>query len=234
MKRLSHHTIHRSGWISGSFRRSSFTGSPHACGASSIITRARTSSKLSKANTHMTMVVTVSALRVNAMAKRPAVKATAAKPKPVTPGKTLGDVREAVSAGLVQGCSPFPDGVDLFGFFKNIDEAEAQRYADVEITHGRVAMLAALGFLVGEQVEGSSFLFDSQVTVGHAHHLVLRLLTKRFGHDHFTCQGAGCSTCPPDSPIFHARNVEMIRTPNRVTPLSRCSSPLPVREGSRY
>jgi hypothetical protein len=27
-------------------------------------------------------------------------------------------------------------------------------------------MLAALGFLVGEQVEGSSFLFDSNVTVG--------------------------------------------------------------------
>jgi hypothetical protein len=41
---------------------------------------------------------------------------------------------------------------------------EAQRYADVEITHGRIAMLAALGFLVGEQVEGSSFLFDSNVT----------------------------------------------------------------------
>jgi hypothetical protein len=42
----------------------------------------------------------------------------------------------------------------------------------VEITHGRVAMLAALGFLVGEQVEGSSFLFDAEVTVG-----VLSLLT---------------------------------------------------------
>jgi hypothetical protein len=34
----------------------------------------------------------------------------------------------------------------------------------VEITHGRVAMLASLGFLVGEQVEGSSFLFDAEVT----------------------------------------------------------------------
>merc|ERR1711939_341297 len=39
-----------------------------------------------------------------------------------------------------------------------------KKYADVEITHGRISMLAALGFLVGEQVEGSSFLFDSQVT----------------------------------------------------------------------
>ena len=52
----------------------------------------------------------------------------------------------------------------IFGFFKNIDQAEAQRYADVEITHGRLAMLASVGFIVGEQVEGSSFLFDAQVT----------------------------------------------------------------------
>merc|ERR1712151_144156 len=31
-------------------------------------------------------------------------------------------------------------------------------------THGRVAMLATVGFLVGEAVEGSSFLFDAQVS----------------------------------------------------------------------
>ena len=59
---------------------------------------------------------------------------------------------------------PFPEGIDAFGFFNDIQQTEAQRYADVEITHGRVAMLAALGFLVGEQVEGSAFLFDSRVT----------------------------------------------------------------------
>ena len=38
------------------------------------------------------------------------------------------------------------------------------------LTHGRVAMLATVGILVGEQVEGSSFLFDSQITgpaIGH-------------------------------------------------------------------
>merc|ERR1712232_63178 len=33
-----------------------------------------------------------------------------------------------------------------------------------EITHGRVAMLAVVGFLVGEKVEGSSFLFDASVS----------------------------------------------------------------------
>ena len=45
-----------------------------------------------------------------------------------------------------------------------------KRYREAELTHGRVAMLAALGFLVGEQVEGSSFLFDAKITgpaIGH-------------------------------------------------------------------
>ena len=82
----------------------------------------------------------------------------------IQPGKKYADIKEAVKAGAVAGCAPFPEGVDAFGFFNGIEAREAQRYADVEITHGRISMLAALGFLVGEQVEGSSFLFDSQVT----------------------------------------------------------------------
>ena len=94
------------------------------------------------------------------------VQAVAAKGKPtkVTAGKKFTDIKAATKAGIVQGCAPFPEGVDFFGFYNGIDESEAQRYADVELTHGRVAMLSALGFLVGEQVEGSAFLFDSQVT----------------------------------------------------------------------
>ena len=36
------------------------------------------------------------------------------------------------------------------------------RYREAELTHGHVAMLAVLGFLVGEAVEGSIFLFDVQ------------------------------------------------------------------------
>eukprot|EP00740_Mantoniella_antarctica_P019929 CAMPEP_0198684784 /NCGR_PEP_ID=MMETSP1468-20131203/12703_1 /TAXON_ID=1461545 /ORGANISM="Mantoniella sp, Strain CCMP1436" /LENGTH=150 /DNA_ID=CAMNT_0044429845 /DNA_START=264 /DNA_END=713 /DNA_ORIENTATION=+ len=78
--------------------------------------------------------------------------------------KKFANIGAAVQAGAVQGCAPFADGIDLFGFYNEIDEKEAQRYADVEITHGRVAMLASLGFLVGEQVGGSSFLFDASVT----------------------------------------------------------------------
>jgi hypothetical protein len=39
-----------------------------------------------------------------------------------------------------------------------------KRYREAELTHGRVAMLAVVGFFVGEKVEGSSFLFDASIT----------------------------------------------------------------------
>ena len=38
------------------------------------------------------------------------------------------------------------------------------------MTHGRVAMLATVGFLVGEAVEGSTYLFNGEITgpaIGH-------------------------------------------------------------------
>ena len=38
-----------------------------------------------------------------------------------------------------------------------------KRYREAELTHGRVAMLATVGFLVGEKVEGTSFLFDASI-----------------------------------------------------------------------
>lgn len=53
---------------------------------------------------------------------------------------------------------------DPLGFAAKADEKTLKRYREAEITHGRVAMLAVLGFLVGEAVEGSSFLFDGQIT----------------------------------------------------------------------
>jgi len=46
-----------------------------------------------------------------------------------------------------------------------------KRYREAELTHGRVAMLATIGFLVGEKVEGSSFLFDAQVSGPAISHL---------------------------------------------------------------
>merc|ERR1712013_528978 len=63
-----------------------------------------------------------------------------------------------------------PDALAPLGFWDPLgvaakaDENTLKRYREAEVTHGRVAMLAALGFLVGEAVEGSSFLFDGSIT----------------------------------------------------------------------
>jgi hypothetical protein len=52
---------------------------------------------------------------------------------------------------------------DPLGFAEKADENTLKRYREAELTHGRVGMLAVLGFLVGEKVEGSSFLFDASI-----------------------------------------------------------------------
>lgn len=52
---------------------------------------------------------------------------------------------------------------DPVGFAKKADEDTLKRYREAELVHGRVAMLASVGFLVGEKVEGSSFLFDASI-----------------------------------------------------------------------
>merc|ERR1711906_84872 len=98
--------------------------------------------------THTNIMACICALNVVAKA------ATTGSVK-IQPGKKYADIKEAVKAGAVAGCAPFPEGVDAFGFFNGIEAREAQRYADVEITHGRIAMLASLGFLVGQQVAGT-------------------------------------------------------------------------------
>lgn len=57
-----------------------------------------------------------------------------------------------------------PVGIfDPLGFADKADANTLKRYREAELTHGRVAMLAVLGFLVGEKVEGSSFLFDASI-----------------------------------------------------------------------
>ena len=53
---------------------------------------------------------------------------------------------------------------DPLGFAAKADEKTLKRYREAEVTHGRVAMLAVIGFFVGEAVEGSSFLFDAQIS----------------------------------------------------------------------
>ena len=57
-----------------------------------------------------------------------------------------------------------PMGIfDPLKFSEKADEPTLKRYREAELTHGRVAMLATVGFLVGEAVEGSSFLFDASI-----------------------------------------------------------------------
>ena len=60
---------------------------------------------------------------------------------------------------------------DPLGFAAKADEKTLKRYREAELTHGRVAMLATVGFLVGEKVQGSSFLFDSSISGPAISHL---------------------------------------------------------------
>merc|ERR1719269_273846 len=59
--------------------------------------------------------------------------------------------------------SPF---FDPLGLHKGASIPDVRRWREAELTHGRVAMLAALGFVVGEQLEDSSsfLLFDGNIT----------------------------------------------------------------------
>ena len=63
-----------------------------------------------------------------------------------------------------------PGALDPVGFFDPLGLAEKatdatlKRYREAELAHGRVSMLAVIGFLVGEKVEGSSFLFDASIS----------------------------------------------------------------------
>merc|ERR1712232_122726 len=59
------------------------------------------------------------------------------------------------------------DPVGLFdplGFAEKADEATLKRYREAELTHGRVAMLATVGFLVGEAVESKTVLFNGEIS----------------------------------------------------------------------
>jgi len=68
-----------------------------------------------------------------------------------------------VAAEDLAGALPPVGFFDPLGFAEKADENTLKRYREAELTHGRVSMLAVLGFLVGEKVEGSSFLFDASI-----------------------------------------------------------------------
>ena len=56
-----------------------------------------------------------------------------------------------------------PTGLfDPVGFSNDVSESELKRYREAELTHGRVAMLASVGYLVGES--GATPLFGGSIT----------------------------------------------------------------------
>jgi hypothetical protein len=81
------------------------------------------------------------------------------------------------SALMASIAEDMPGALSPMGFFDPIglasmtSDAEIRRYRESEVTHGRLAMLAVVGFLVGEKVEGSSFVFDSKITGPAISHL---------------------------------------------------------------
>jgi len=75
-------------------------------------------------------------------------------PRPTAVKATMGDL---------PGALPPTGFFDPFGFAERADGNTLKRYREAEVTHGRVAMLATVGFLVGEQVAGTSFLFNGNV-----------------------------------------------------------------------
>lgn len=66
---------------------------------------------------------------------------------------TVAKMEEAVKIKVqdMAGITSFPGFFDPLGFSADLDEGKLLFYREAELKHGRVAMLASLGFLVGEQ-----------------------------------------------------------------------------------
>jgi len=74
----------------------------------------------------------------------------------------------AFAWGLPGALAPFGDGFDPLGLAKDCSLNEMKRYREAEVTHGRVAMLAVLGFLVAESFHP---LFGGEITGPAIRHL---------------------------------------------------------------
>ena len=69
------------------------------------------------------------------------------------------------SPDKIAGVVPPTGFWDPCGFCDKADEATIKRYREAEITHGRVAMLASVGFIAGENIADTSYsLFGTRVT----------------------------------------------------------------------
>mmetsp|Transcript_26685 Transcript_26685/g.32396 ORF Transcript_26685/g.32396 Transcript_26685/m.32396 type:complete len:241 (+) Transcript_26685:84-806(+) len=90
--------------------------------------------------------VSLRAVKTQTTARRSAlvVRATASGAAKTGKGKAA-----EFCYGLPGNTAPMGD-FDPFGFTKGKDETVIRRYREAELTHGRVAMLASVGFVVGE------------------------------------------------------------------------------------
>ena len=80
-----------------------------------------------------------------------------------TPGASSTTSLSVFTKDTIPGALPPVGFFDPAGFAERADENTLKRYREAEVTHGRVAMLATVGFLVGERVAGSTVLFDGKI-----------------------------------------------------------------------
>lgn len=68
--------------------------------------------------------------------------------------------RDHADAKTLNGISGPLGYFDPLSLAATAKPADVKRWREAELTHGRVAMLAALGFIVGEAVEGTSLFYN--------------------------------------------------------------------------
>ena len=82
---------------------------------------------------------------------------------PFAPKKAAAPPAPVFTAESLPGAIAPTGFFDPLDFAAKADENTLRRYREAEIQHGRVGMLAVVGFLVGEKVEGTSFLWDASI-----------------------------------------------------------------------
>jgi light-harvesting complex I chlorophyll a/b binding protein 1 len=96
-------------------------------------------------------------------AARPAAKAVrgASVVTRVSSGSASGQSAYEYAATLPGISAPFADGPwDPAGFLQSARIKDVRRWRESEITHGRVAMLASLGFIIQEQLQDSQLFYN--------------------------------------------------------------------------
>jgi len=102
---------------------------------------------------------------------KPAAKAKVAKAKPSKPApKAKVSVRSSATKTIVvedlPGVLPPVGLFDPLGLAAKADDNTIRKYREAELTHGRIAMVASLGFFVGELAPGKFFNLYPEVTSG--------------------------------------------------------------------